>query len=101
MFCVIDEIAHRGKDGAPAPDDLLPLLGQLDARFSTFDEADLQLVLELLDLHAERRLGYGAGLSRLAEMKRLGQGLEVAQLAEGYHSDKRRWCLVYGTRRIE
>ena len=30
MLRVIKQIAHRGKDSPPAPDDLLPLLGQLD-----------------------------------------------------------------------
>ena len=68
MLGVVEQVAHRGEDGAPAPDDLLALLGQLDPRLSPLDEADLKLVLELLDLHAERRLGDGAGLRRLAEM---------------------------------
>jgi hypothetical protein len=37
----------------------------------------LQLVLKLLDLHAERRLADGTGLGRMAEMVRLGERLKV------------------------
>ena len=86
MLGVVEQIAHRGKDGAPAPDDLLALLGQLDPRLSPLDQADLELVLHLLDLHAESRLGDGASLRRLAEMQRLRQGLEITQLAKRHHS---------------
>jgi hypothetical protein len=32
MLGVIEEVAHRGKDGAGAPCDLLALLGEFDAR---------------------------------------------------------------------
>ena len=45
----------------------------------------MQLVLELLDLHGERRLAHGAGLRRVAEMPRFGERFEVAQLAERDH----------------
>ena len=68
MLGVVEQVAHRGKDGAPAPDDLLALLGQLDPRLSPLDEADLEIVLHFLDLHAEGGLGDGASLRRLAEM---------------------------------
>ena len=91
MLGVIEQVAHRGKDGAPAPDDLLALLGQLDPRFSPLDEADLELILQFLDLHAEGRLGDGAGLRRLAEMQRLRQCFEITQLPQGHHGDKGRF----------
>jgi hypothetical protein len=51
-----------------APRDFLALLGELDTRFAALDQAHLQLVLELLDLHGERRLADGAGFGRMAEM---------------------------------
>ena len=74
--------------------DLLALLGELDARFSPLDEAHLELVLELLDLHAERRLADGAGLRRMAEMAGFRQRFEVAQLPERNHGDKGRLCFL-------
>ena len=73
MLGIVQEVAHRGEDAARASGDLLALLGQLDAGFSPLDEADLELVLELLDLHTERRLADGAGLRRMAEMARFRQ----------------------------
>jgi hypothetical protein len=93
MLGVVEQVAHRGKDGAAAPHDLLALLGQFDARPPALDEAHLQLVFQLLDLHAERGLGDGASLSSLSEMQRLGQGLEITQLPQGHHGDKTRLCL--------
>jgi hypothetical protein len=88
MLGVIEEVAHRGKDRAPAPDDLLALIGQFDARLPALDEADLQLIFQLLDLHAERGLAHGASVSCLSEMQRVGQGLEITQLPQGHHCDK-------------
>ena len=79
---------------APAPGDLLALLGELDARLSPLDEAHLELVLELLDLHAERRLADGAGFRRMAEMPRFRQRFEIAQLPERDHGDKGRLCFT-------
>ena len=68
MLGVIEQVAHRSQDGTGAARDLLALLGELDAGFAALDEAHLQLVLELLDLHGERGLAHGAGFSRMAEM---------------------------------
>jgi hypothetical protein len=93
MLGVIEQVAHRSEDRAPALSDLLTLLGQLDSRLAPLDETDLQLVLELFDLHAKGRLGDGAGLRCLAKMQRLRQCLEIMQLAKSQHSDKSRLCL--------
>ena len=71
---------------ARAPCDLLALLGELDARLAALDQAHLELVLELLDLHAERRLADRAGLRRMAEMAGFRQRFQVAQLAERDHA---------------
>ena len=72
MLGVVDKIAHRGKDRPRAPHDLLALAGELHAGLAPLYEAEPELVLELLDLHAERRLAHGAGLRRMAEMARFG-----------------------------
>jgi hypothetical protein len=85
MFGIVKQVAHRSEDGARAARNLLALLGELDARLAALDEAQMQLVLELLDLHGERRLAHGTGLRRMAEMPRLGERFEVAQLAERDH----------------
>lgn len=80
--------APRQGSSARASTDLLSLLGQLDPRFPALDEADLQLLLKLLNLHTERGLADSAGLGRAAEMPGLGQGLKVTELTQGHHSDK-------------
>ena len=90
MLGVVDEIAHRGEDSPCAPRDLFALLGKLDTCLPSLDEADLKLVLELLDLHAEGRLADRAGLSGMAEVARFRQGFEVAQLPKRDHGDKGR-----------
>src|SRR5262245_56224881 len=81
---VIEQVAHRSEDRAPTLSDFLTLLGQLDSRLAPLDETDLQLVLELLDLHAEGGLGDGAGLRCLAKMQRLRQCVEIMQLAKSH-----------------
>jgi hypothetical protein len=50
--------------------------------------------LQLLDLHAERRLGHSAGFGRPAEMQRFRQRLEITQLTQGHHRDKANLCLA-------
>ena len=86
MLGVVHEIAHRGENGARAPGDFLALLGKLDARLAPLDQAHAELVLELLDLHAEGRLADGAGFRRMAEMPGFRQQFEIAQLPQGHHS---------------
>ena len=55
---------------------------------SPLDQADAELVLEFLDLHAERRLADRAGLRRMAEMARFCQSFEIAELPKRHHGDK-------------
>ena len=88
MLGVIEQVAHRGEDGAPAPDDFLALLRQLDSGLPPLDETDLEHLLKLPDLHAECRLADRASFSGFAEVKSLGQSIEVAQLPKGNHGDK-------------
>jgi hypothetical protein len=66
------------------------VLGQLDTRFAPLHQAKLELIFELLDLHAERRLANGAGFGGMAEMASFREGFEVAQLPERNHGDKGR-----------
>ena len=88
MLGVVDQVAHRGEDGPRPPHDLLALPGQLDARLAPLDQAQTELVLELLDLHAERRLADRARLGGVAEMPGFSQGFEIAELPERDHDDK-------------
>jgi hypothetical protein len=91
---IVQEVAHGSENAARAPRDFLALVGQGDARFATLDQAQLELVLELLDLHAERGLADGAGLGCVAEMPGFGQGFEVTQLPQGDHTDKLGLCVL-------
>jgi hypothetical protein len=45
----------------------------------------LQLVLELLDLHRQRRLANSACVGSVAEMAGVGQSLEITKLSERHH----------------
>ena len=71
---------------------LIAALGHQDANLGqhrlarpTFDKLDLELFLQLANLHGQRRLSHGAGFGRLAEMPVARERLEIAQLTEGYH----------------
>jgi hypothetical protein len=88
MLGVVEEVAHRGEDGAGAPRDLLALLGQFDARFAALDQAHLELVLELLDLHAHGGLADSASLGGVTEMAGFRQRVEVTELSKRDHGDK-------------
>jgi len=97
MLGVVEQVAHIRQDGARPLCDLLALLGELDARLAALDQAYLELVLELLDLHAERGLADRAGLRRVSKMAGFLKRFQVAQLAERDHptrpSDKCRLCI--------
>jgi hypothetical protein len=88
MLGVVEEVAHRCENGAGALRDLLALFGEFDARFAPFDQAHLELVLELLDLHAHGRLADGASLGSMAEMAGFRQRVEVTELSKRDHDDK-------------
>ena len=82
----IGEILDRLQDRAGAARHLPPRRRQQDALARPLDQGCAERRLELLDLHAERRLGHVAAARRLAEMVRLGQCGEVAELAQsGLH----------------
>ena len=80
---VVDQIAHVRDDAGGAPRNLPPLLGQLHALPPALDQDGLQLPLQLLDLHRQRRLRDGARRGRPPEVLVLGNGGEITQLAQG------------------
>ncbi len=81
----IPEVAHLGQDAARAPRDLAPRLRKRGAFGPPLHQADAQLPLQLLDLHGERGLGYGAMFRGLAEVAEAGNRVEVAKLLDGRH----------------
>jgi hypothetical protein len=80
---IVDQIAHVGDDAGGASRDLLAPLGQLHALPPALDQHGLQLPLQLLDLHRQRRLRDGAGSGRPPEVLVLGDGGEITQLTQG------------------
>ena len=56
--------------------------GQLDLALVAQQQRRADLLLELADLLAQRRLGHVQALRRAAEVQLLGDGDEVAQVAE-------------------
>ncbi|MNW06784.1 hypothetical protein D3C71_2032500 [compost metagenome] len=59
--------------------ELAPLLGQRDAAAMAVEQAGAQLVLQLLDLPAERRLGDAKLDRRLGKTAKVGHLNKVAQ----------------------
>jgi hypothetical protein len=71
---------------------LIASLGDQDADFRlrrlarpAIDKLDVKLLLELANLHRQRRLGDGAGFRGAAEMPVARERLEIVQLAKGDH----------------
>ena len=70
--------------------DLRADLGERDAAGLALDQLHAQIVLELLDLRRQRRLADERALGGLAEVPRVGQRDEVAQVAQVHGS--RSWA---------
>ena len=64
----IDQIARRREHVLAPPYDLLADLRQDHFAGPALDQLDAQPLLEIADLHGQRRLGHGAGFSGAAEM---------------------------------
>ena len=79
-------LARRVLDGvedlARAHEERRPGRGQLDLALVAQQQRRADLLLELADLLAQRRLGHVQALRRAAEVQLLGDGDEVAQVAE-------------------
>ena len=79
----------RGREHALGPPRHLRAgLGQDHLARPPLDQVDAEVLLQLADLHRERRLGDGAGLGGLAEMPMLGQCRQISQLFQSDHADK-------------
>ena len=64
----------------------------IDPRLAPLHEPNAELLLELLDLHAERGLAHRALLRGMAEMQSFSEGFEIAELTQGDHVDKACLC---------
>ena len=68
--------------------DLKAGLGQHHVVRPPLDQGDAEFVLQVADLHRERRLGHRTGLGGLAEVAMRRQGGQIPQLFQGDHADK-------------
>ena len=84
----IDQVAGRRQHVLAPPHDLLADLGQHDLAGPALDQFDAEPLLEIADLHGQRRLGHRAGLGGAAEMPVLGQRIEITELPQRDHVDK-------------
>ena len=75
-------VLDRGEDLARADEERRPGGGQLDLALVAQQQRRADLLLELADLLAQRRLGHVQALRRAAEVQLLGDGDEVAQVSE-------------------
>ena len=78
----LDDLLARLDDAARALDDFLAGGGQRHALGRALDELHAEVFLELLELRRQRRLADEAALGRAAEVARVGEGDEVAQVLE-------------------
>ena len=78
----IGQVPDRLQDGAGAAGDLASGRGQERALARALDQRRAESDFQLLDLHAERRLGDVTARGCLPEMAGFGQSDEVAELAQ-------------------
>ena len=83
----IDKVARGGQHPFAAADDLDAGLGECRLARPALDQFDLELAFEIADLHRQGRLGDRACFRGPAEMPVLGEGFEIAELAERHHAD--------------
>ena len=69
----VDEVARRRQHALGAPRDFRAGLGQHHLARPPLHQVGAEVLLEVADLHRQRRLGHGAGLGGPAEMPVLGQ----------------------------
>ena len=81
----VGQIARRRQHALGAPRDLGADLGQDHVAGPPLDQLHAEVLLQIADLHGQRRLGHGAGLGGPAEMPVLGQRGQIAQLLQGDH----------------
>jgi hypothetical protein len=81
----IGQILHREQDLARPPCDFLAGRGQEHAARGPLDQDHAEQRLELPDLHAHRRLRDLAPVGGAAEVQRLGERCEIAELLQRRH----------------
>ncbi len=81
-LCVLHETLHRAEDCSA-------LARQPDRLRRAFEELHPEMLLEHLDLLAERRLGHAKALRRSPEMPFLGYREEIPEMAEQPEIDHR------------
>lgn len=82
---IVHKVLDRCENGPGPASNLYALVGQADPGFAPLHQFQLQLVLEILDLHAERGLAHRAIPCRPTKMPRAGKRLQVAELSERHH----------------
>src|SRR5436190_15032151 len=84
----IDEVAGLAQYAATAPHDLNADVRQYDLAEPALDQLHTQDLLELADLHRQRRLRDRTGLGSPAKMPMFAQRLQISQLSQGDHIDQ-------------
>ena len=84
----VGKIACGRQHALGAPCDLRAGRGQDHVARAPFDEIGAEILLQLADLHGERRLRHRAGLGGLAEVPMLRERGQIPQLSQGDHADK-------------
>ena len=69
----IDQVARRGEHALGAPRDFDAGFGEHHVARPALDQVDAEVLLQVADLHRQRRLGDRAGLRGPAEMPVLGR----------------------------
>ena len=84
----VDQIARGREDLFGARDNLPTDFGQDDLAGSPFEKLNPEFLLEVSDLHGQRRLGDRTGLGGPAEVPVFRQRGQVTQLLQRDHVDK-------------
>src|SRR5271165_4039791 len=79
---VVGKVADAGQDRSDAARNLHALRRELRASSRPLDQDGPDLFLQLLNLHRQGWLGYGALLRRAPEMQRLGKRVKIAKLTQ-------------------
>ena len=84
----LGQVARGSEHALGAPRHLRAGVGQDHLARAPLDQFDAEVLLELADLHRQRRLRHRTGLRGLAEVPVLGERGQISQLLQGDHADK-------------
>ena len=88
MAGILGEVTGGSEHALGTPRHLGADIRERHGSGTPLDKLGAESLLELTDLHGERRLRHGALLRGPAEMKIPRKGVEVAELPECHHADK-------------